>query len=1005
MLRSKGGVDTELCENLLKSARTLILEARLLAPDCLYNSVTLNEIRSLVGELLSLKHDSLTALNMESMALETNPDAKNGTEIVGQQKKDDDKAIAELKYKFYECWLDNHSLTENQAQLMAERMSLQWQKMPSIALFVYVTKHNIAALSETIDSLSGQLYKNFSLTVVSDSVQPHGLFAMQAISNWIQSNDIQLALNNAIACSKADWVGLIESGDRVAHHGLFTLADYDNLVGDRWSLIYSDEDYIDLEGQRSSPLFKPDMNIDYLRSYPYIGRFCFVRKELLLTLGGYQHISGCYNEDLVLRVVEQFGEAVVGHIADVLAHRNGNCNDPLQSVDEQQWRQIVTDHLHRSHIDGVVTEGYLPKTNRVVYQYADKPMVSVIIPTKNRPDLIEPCITSLFEVTDYSNFEVIIVDNGSDMEDVFYYYDQWQQRYGDRIRILTYDKPFNFSAMNNYGAAEAKGDYLVLLNNDTEVVNGVWMERMLSHARRPDVGAVGARLLYPEGFIQHAGVVVGMGDSASHPGGGIDFHEAGYMARYQVDQNFSAVTAACLMTSRSVYHEVNGLDEESFKVLFNDVDYCLQIKNRGYRIVWTPYATLVHKQSSSLKEKIRDEAEVQRAQTEVDNFIDRWPDVIRSDFSFNRNLSFHSSDYAVDAHYAPSWNNDFPMRPKVFALPQDYFGCGNYRVHGPLKALSDASMAEVFIGPQQSAYKSRPSVPTITDIIRMNPDSIFIQASLSDNLIGWVEQYKRHTDIPLITDIDDLKTNLPDKNCSKRFMTKDIRSRLRKFLSFFDRLIVSTEPLAEAYRSLIDDIVVVPNRIDSTLWGGLLPQRRTSNKPRVGWVGAQQHHGDLEIIIDVVKQTAHEIDWIFMGMCLEELKPYIKEEHQFVSFMDYPEKMASLNLDLAVAPLEMHAFNEAKSNLRILEYGALGWPVVCTDIYPYQNAPVKRVNNTTEEWLVAIRERIYDLDSAAKEGDELKNWVLKHWILQDHLDEWMVNLYLDTRAHQISKIA
>jgi len=345
------------------------------------------------------------------------------------------------------------------------------------------------------------------------------------------------------------------------------------------------------------------------------------------------------------------------------------------------------------------------------------------------------------------------------------------------------------------------------------------------------------------------------------------------------------------------------------------------------------------------------------------------------------------------------------MRPKVFALPQDYFGCGNYRVHGPLKALSDASMAEVFIGPQQSAYKSRPSVPTTTDIIRMNPDSIFIQASLSDNLIGWVEQYKRHTDIPLITDIDDLKTDLPDKNCSKRFMTKDIRSRLRKFLSFFDRLTVSTVPLAEAYRSLIDDIVVVPNRIDSTLWGGLNSKRRTSKKARVGWVGAQQHHGDLEIIIDVVKQTAHEIDWIFMGMCLEELKPYIKEEHSFVCFADYPEKMASLNLDLAVAPLEMHAFNEAKSNLRLLEYGALAWPVICTDIYPYQNAPVKCVSNTTADWLGAIREHIYNLDTAAREGDQLRAWVQQHWVLQDHLNDWADTLLPAKSVNSVRKTA
>ncbi|PCH64133.1 MAG: glycosyl transferase [Gammaproteobacteria bacterium] len=998
MLRGENSVGAEVCENLLNSAYKLISEAKALSPQSLEHSSALNDICSLVDELSLLKQNAF-------MPMTQIHSSKTGydDEILAQGGSDS-KSISD--HSHYERWLDIHSLTENQAQLMAERMTLKWQRSPLFALFVYVTERDIANLPATLESLSQQLYKNYSLTVISDLSSQQDKFEGHIISNWIQSDDIQFDLNNAIMSSKADWIGLIEAGDSIACQGLFSLADYDNLKGDDWQLIYTDEDYINSDGERHSPLFKPDINLDYLHSYPYIGHFCVLRKEHLIALGGYQSIANCCNEDLVLRTIEQFDESVIGHIADVLAHRKDyGDNDPLQNIDEHEWRAIVSNHMERKNIDALVTEGCLPKTNRVIYQYSGKPLVSVIIPTKNRPDLIEPCVTSLFEVTEYENFEVIIVDNGSDLEDIFYYYEQWQQRYGDRIRIIEYDKPFNFSAMNNLAAERAKGEYLVLLNNDTEIINGAWMERMLSHACRPDVGVVGARLLYPGGKLQHAGVIMGLGGSAAHPGSGDDFKKSGYMGRYQVDQNFAAVTAACFMTPRNVYQAVNGFDEDVFKILFNDVDYCLKVRKKGYRITWTPYATLVHKHSASLKEKTSDTAEIERTVAEFDNVFDRWGSIISADPAYNKNLSLQDCTYSIDTSYSPAWNNDFSMRPKVFAIPQDYFGCGNYRIHGPLNALSDASIAEVFVGPQQSAYKSVGSVPSATDILRMNPDSVFIQASLSDCLIHYMEQYKRRTHIPFVTDIDDLKTDLPDKNCSKRFVAKDVRSRLRKFLSYFDRLTVSTEPLAKAYKNLIDDVAVVPNRIDNTLWGDLLPQRRTSNKPRVGWVGAQQHHGDLEIIIDVVKQTAHEIDWIFMGMCLEELKPYIKEEHQFVSFMDYPEKMASLNLDLAVAPLEMHAFNEAKSNLRILEYGALGWPVVCTDIYPYQNAPVKRVNNTTEEWLVAIRERIYDLDSAAKEGDELKNWVLKHWILQDHLDEWMVNLYLDTRAHQISKIA
>ena len=182
---------------------------------------------------------------------------------------------------------------------------------------------------------------------------------------------------------------------------------------------------------------------------------------------------------------------------------------------------------------------------------------------------------------------------------------------------------------------------------------------------------------------------------------------------------------------------------------------------------------------------------------------------------------------------------------------------------------------------------------------------------------------------------------------------------------------------------------VKPNRLERALWGDLKSLRRQGAKPRVGWAGAQQHSGDLALIIDLVKATADEVDWVFFGMCLEELRPYIKEEHPFVVDFDaYPKKLASLNLDIAVAPLEAHPFNEAKSNLRILEYGALGLPVICSDIYPYQNAPVKRVSNDPQAWATALRERIDDLDAAGVEGDCLRQWVHKHYMLEDHLDEW-----------------
>jgi glycosyltransferase involved in cell wall biosynthesis len=249
-------------------------------------------------------------------------------------------------------------------------------------------------------------------------------------------------------------------------------------------------------------------------------------------------------------------------------------------------------------------------------------------------------------------------------------------------------------------------------------------------------------------------------------------------------------------------------------------------------------------------------------------------------------------------------------------------------------------------------------------------------------------------EVQIIFTLDDILHDLPERSSQYRRLKaayRDARSRLRKVLGFCDRLIVSTEPLRELCLDMIDDIKVVPNRLEAEKWLSQTSARRQSNKPRVGWAGAQQHQGDLELIIDVVKETAGEVDWIFFGMCPDEIKPFIAEEHGFVAIDEYPAKLASLNLDLAIAPLEQHDFNKAKSNLRLLEYGIMGWPVICSDIYPYQtnDAPVIRVSDDTAEWVAAIRQILADPQALVESGERLKRWVKQNYILEDHLHEWL----------------
>lgn len=250
---------------------------------------------------------------------------------------------------------------------------------------------------------------------------------------------------------------------------------------------------------------------------------------------------------------------------------------------------------------------------------------------------------------------------------------------------------------------------------------------------------------------------------------------------------------------------------------------------------------------------------------------------------------------------------------------------------------------------------------------------------------------EQRPDILYVYMMDDLITEMPRANPNYRNIPRNARFQLRQLLEHADRIIVSTGPLAELAQDMISDVRLLPNRLRDDLWANLKSQRGTSKRPRIGWAGAQQHAGDLFQIIEAVKATAKEVDWVFFGMCPDELKPYIKEFHNFeVGVETYPEKLASLNLDIAVAPLEIHPFNEAKSNLRLLEYGILGLPVIATDILPYQtnDAPIKRIPNTTQAWVDAIRERANDLDTAYGEGDALEAWVRGNYLMSQHLDEW-----------------
>lgn len=908
-----------------------------------------------------------------------------------EEKRADYSRLVNEKYwaNNYQQWIKKHSLRDTDVKIYSERLASIAGANPIIHLLVTAQAGMEELLADTLDSIGGQIYENWRLSIITDAQLPEDSLDQNDRIQWravTVDNEFISVLNQTALSLEADWVVRVEAGDRLAPQALAACASYIK-KHPQWRLIYVDDDLISKSGDRYDSRFKPDINLDLLRSTPYVGNFLVTNKKAFQGIGGLSELDNAAGYDLTFKCLETFGEAAIGHIQDVLYHRlDWNDKQWQTEATEIACRQALEQHLSRSGLNARVTAGLLPFSYFTEYEYPSMPLVSIIVPTRDRLDLLRPCVESVLTKTSYPNFELIIVDNESRDPAVLAYMQNLPEN-DKRVRVIRYPHPYNYSAMNNIAARDARGEYLLLLNNDTVVIQPQWLSRMMTYGQRNDVGIVGARLVYPNKTIQHAGLIAGMGvhGICEHVNIGSPMTAPGYLGRSQMSQNLSMVTAACMLVRKSIYEEVEGLDEAQFKVLFNDVDFCLRVKQRGWKIVWTPYATVLHHGSISLK-GFTDTQDETRGRQELSMMRDKWLPELSNDPAFNRNLSLLHRYVSVDTEVDARWDPNFHERKRIMGFGTGSYGSWQYRVEQPLSALDEMYLAQTALC---MFSQRRVRVPTLSELERLAPDVLLMHNTLHNIQLDALATYKKHHSAFVVFGEDDLMFALPPSNPFSKTVYKDIKKRMRRGLELADRVVVTTAPLAEAVADMTSDVRIVPNYLRRAIWGDLLSQRGCGKKPRVGWAGAQQHGGDLEMIAEVVRMTADEVDWVFFGMCPDSIRPYLKEFHPAVAFGDYPKKLASLNLDLAIAPLERNRFNEAKSNLRILEYGVLGWPVVASDIFPYQEGPICRVPNNVAAWVKAIRDRVFDQNALDGEGDRLKAWVDANWMLEGQVDRWL----------------
>lgn len=534
---------------------------------------------------------------------------------------------------------------------------------PLISIVVPVYNVDPKWLHAAVDSVRNQFYPNWQLCMADDAStsastrqsldEIEALGDQRIIIRRLEANvGIAGASNAALELASGDYVGLLDHDDELTRDALLEMVRH--IVDGEPDLLYSDEDKLDEDGRHIDPHFKPDFSPDYLLSNNYVCHFSVLRRELVERIGGFRNgFDGAQDFDLILRASE-VAETIV-HVPQVLYHWRrvpGSTSVTSAAKPESSiaGRRALMDAMQRRGIAATIEPGPYPNTFRVHRQIIGNPLVSIIIPFRDKPALLMACVDSILERTDYPHYEIIGIDNGSVDPQVKAAREALQKR-DSRVRFLDYDAPFNYSAINNHAAAEAKGEHLLMLNNDTEVIAPEWLRAMLEHSQRPEVGVVGAQLLYPDRSLQHAGVIIGLGGVAGHSHLMLPTGHPGYFSRPRLIQNLSAVTFACAMTRRDVFEQLGGLNDKELTVAFNDIDYCLRAREAGYLVVYTPYASLFHRESKTRGLDVSPQKRA-RFSAEIDYMQSRHASVFKhGDPYYNPHLSL-LENFQPDFRYA-----------------------------------------------------------------------------------------------------------------------------------------------------------------------------------------------------------------------------------------------------------------------------------------------------------------------------------------------------------------
>lgn len=895
-----------------------------------------------------------------------------------------DAQARERLAKDYQLWSRKASPTEIYGDICAEVVNAGLAQAPVVHLYAH--GRSMAELADALDQVSSSWLPPVHVVVHAPFPPPVPIHELGDNLYWCEGTGVCGDVCTGTLPPSAEWIVLMEAGYRPEPYALIELMAAAQGTLDA-VLIYAAED-VPVDG-KLIPHFKGGSNLEWLRGCNFLGGLVAVRFSAWDSMADKGFFSSAYR--IALRATAHKGTKALHYVDKVLAHAPSTLASGQESAEFNTASQEITALWPGTRLEPSDTLGCW----NVHYPCLPHP-VSLVVPTGHQLGYLRSLLLSVERLAGDAVHEIVLVAPSEKLAAVQGMIKEWDSKIQFWNIVDGGDKPYNHAFSLNLGVRAARFDLVMVCDDDIELLDQNAIERLRAFFVQPNIAAAGPRQVLQVG--NKPCLVAGPqipGESArllNYVGEQQWMSEKGLFNRLQMTQDVAGLNGSCLMLRKSAFEAVGGCDEQNAP-LFNAVtDLGYRFLEAGWRMVWSPLATVLHAGSKTLlsmrRDTVRALAMTEQQVRESQYLLTRWTSMAANNGLYSRHFSAHRP-YVLDSVLVNHWSPQIRRRPRVLAQPISS-GSGQYRVIEPLDALQLRSLAETcVVAPPERNQPRR--ILTPLDVARFQPDRIVVQHSIADEDIANLRAIRQANPKAFIVQLmDDLTSELPPSHPNYVFGQREGHVRTLEALALSDRLLVSTQPLADYYAAHCKDIRLVPNSLEETAWGGHFRIPSERSRLRVGWAGAAQHLGDLRLIKEVVACLAKDVDWIFMGMCPDELRPFIKEFHSFVSYKHYPAKLAALDLDIALAPLENNPFNASKSNLRLLEYGAMGWPTICSDVYPFQTSspPVIRLSNDADLWIQEIQKLMLDRNLRLQLGQALNDWLREHYFLNKHVSAW-----------------